>query len=134
METPDMKNPPFFIKAVLFRLEPTPALLTASQYLISKDLRLGIISRLDAKTIRRNLRDCGFVNEANMAVVISRPAFPLSFKDRRVNKMKYDDENRGPLSFRLPGRRNAEAHPFRFAACGGSANKRPVDWAGSPLF
>ncbi|MGD2036391.1 MAG: AIR synthase-related protein [Desulfobacterales bacterium] len=68
-----MKNPPFFIKAVLFRLEPTPALLTASQYLISKDLRLGIISCLDVNTIRRNLRDCGFVNEANMAVVISRP-------------------------------------------------------------
>jgi hydrogenase expression/formation protein HypE len=73
METRNMKNRPFHIKAVLFRLEPTPALLTASQYLISKDLRLGIISRSELKTIRQDLRDYGFVNEADMAVVISRP-------------------------------------------------------------
>jgi hydrogenase expression/formation protein HypE len=72
METPNMKNRPFHIKAVLFRLEPTPALLTASQYLISKDLRLGIISRSDVNTIRQDLRHCGFVNEADMAVIISR--------------------------------------------------------------
>jgi hydrogenase expression/formation protein HypE len=73
METPNMKNRPFHIKAVIFRLEPTPALRTASQYLISKDLRLGIISRSDVYTIRQDLRHCGFVNEADMTVVISRP-------------------------------------------------------------
>jgi hydrogenase maturation factor len=48
-------------------------LLTASQHLISKDLRLGIISRSDIKTIRQNLRNCGFVNEDHMEVIISRP-------------------------------------------------------------
>ena len=73
METRNMKNRPFYIKAVLFRLEPTPALLTASRYLISKNLRLGIIGRSDANTIRQDLRNCGFVNEAKMAVIISRP-------------------------------------------------------------
>ena len=73
METRNMKNRPFHIKAVLFRLEPTPDLLTASHYLISKDLRLGIVSRSDINTIRQELRDCGFVNEADMAVIISRP-------------------------------------------------------------
>ena len=68
-----MKTRPIHIKAVLFRLEPTSALLKASQYLISKDLRLGIISRSDIKTIRQNLRNCGFVNEDHMEVIISRP-------------------------------------------------------------
>lgn len=73
METRNMKTRPIHIKAVLFRLEPTSALLTASQYLISKDLRPGIISRSHIKTIRQNLRNCGFVNEAHMEVIISRP-------------------------------------------------------------
>jgi len=73
METRNMKTRPIHIKAVLFRLEPTSALLKASQYLISKDLRLGIISRSDIKTIRQNLRNCGFVNEDHMEVIISRP-------------------------------------------------------------
>ena len=73
METRNMKNRPIHIKAVLFRLEPTSALLTASQYLISKNLRLGIISRSDIKTIRQDLRNCGFINEDDMEIIISRP-------------------------------------------------------------
>ena len=73
METRNMKNRPIHIKAVLFRLEPTPALLTTSQHLISKDLRRGIISRLDINTVRQDLRHCGFVNEDEMDVIISRP-------------------------------------------------------------
>jgi hypothetical protein len=73
METRNMKTRPIHIKALLFRLEPTSALLTASQYLISKDLRLGIISRSDIKTIRQDLHNCGFVNEDDMDVIISRP-------------------------------------------------------------
>jgi len=73
METRNMKTRPIHIKAVLFRLEPTSALLTASQYLISKNLRLGIISRSDIKTIRQDLRNCGFINEDDMEIIISRP-------------------------------------------------------------
>jgi hydrogenase expression/formation protein HypE len=73
METRNMKNRPIHIKAVLFRLEPTSALFTTSQYLISKDLRMGIISRSDMNTVRQNLSNCGFVNEDDMAVIISRP-------------------------------------------------------------
>jgi hydrogenase expression/formation protein HypE len=73
METRNMKNRPIHIKALLFRLEPTSALLTACQNLISKDLRLGIISRSDIKTIRQDLHNCGFVNEDDMQVIISRP-------------------------------------------------------------
>jgi hydrogenase maturation factor len=48
-------------------------LLAASQYLISKDLRLGIISRSDIKTIRQDLRNCGFSSEDDIDVIISRP-------------------------------------------------------------
>jgi len=73
MEKRNMKNRPIHIKALLFRLEPTSALLTVSQHLISKDLRLGIISRSDIKTIRQDLRNCGFVNEDEIQVIISRP-------------------------------------------------------------
>jgi hydrogenase maturation factor len=73
METRNMKNRPIHIKAVLFRLEPTPAMLTTSQYLISKDLLRGIISRSDVNTVRQDLRHCGFVNEDQMDVIISRP-------------------------------------------------------------
>jgi hydrogenase maturation factor len=73
METRNMKSRPIHIKAVLFRLEPTSALLTTSQYLISKDLQLGIISRSDINTVRQDLSNCGFVNEDEMDVIISRP-------------------------------------------------------------
>jgi hydrogenase maturation factor len=73
METRNMKSRPIHIKAVLFRLEPTSALLTTSQYLISKDLRLGIISRSDINTVRQDLNNCGFVNQDEMDVIISRP-------------------------------------------------------------
>ena len=73
METRNMKKRPIHIKAVLFRLEPTSALLTTSQYLISKDLRRGIISRSDINTVRQDLSNCGFVNEDEMDVIISRP-------------------------------------------------------------
>ena len=98
METRNMKNRSFHIKAVLFRLEPTPALLTASQYLISKDLRLGIIGRSDLKTIRQDLRDCGFVNEADIAVIISRPEIMQHKADadlihRTAQKMNLAPEN-----------------------------------------
>ena len=73
METRNMKKRPIHIKAVLFRLEPTSALLAVSRYLVSKDLRLGIISRSDINTVRQNLSDRGFVNEDEMDVIISRP-------------------------------------------------------------
>ncbi len=72
METRTMKSRPIHIKAVLFRLEPTPALLETSQYLISKDLRLGIISRSDINTVRQDLRNFGFIPEDDMDVIISR--------------------------------------------------------------
>ena len=68
-----MKKRPMNIKAVIFRLEPTSALLAVSQYLISKDLRLGIISRSDIKTIRQDLGNCGFSGDDQMNVIISRP-------------------------------------------------------------
>ncbi len=68
-----MKKRPIHIKAVLFRLEPTSALLAVSQYLLSKDLRLGIISGSDINTVRQNLSNCGFVNEDEMDVIISQP-------------------------------------------------------------
>ena len=73
METPNMKKRPIHIKAVLFRLEPTSALLAVSQYLVSKDLRLGIISRSDINSVRQDLSNCGFVNEDEMNVILSRP-------------------------------------------------------------
>jgi len=73
MEKRNMKKRPIHIKAVLFRFEPTPALLAVSQYLISKDLRLGIISRSDVKTTRQDLRNCGFGSDEEMNVIISRP-------------------------------------------------------------
>ena len=73
METRNMKNRPFHIKAVLFRLEPTPDLLTASHYLISKDLQLGIVSYSDVNTTRQKLRDCGFVNKADMVTPDGMP-------------------------------------------------------------
>ena len=68
-----MNSRPVHIKAVLFRLEPTPALLTVSRHLVSKDLRLGIISRSEINTVRQDLSNCGFVNEDEMDVIISRP-------------------------------------------------------------
>ena len=73
METRNMKNRPIHIEAVLFRLEPTSALLTTSRHLISKNLRLGIISRSNIKTVRQGLRNCGFIIEDEMEVIISRP-------------------------------------------------------------
>ena len=73
METRNMKNRPIHIKAVLFRLEPTSALLTTSQHLISKNLQRGIISRSDINTVGKDLRHCGFVNEDDMDVIISQP-------------------------------------------------------------
>ena len=68
-----MKKRPIHIKAVLFRFEPTSALLAVSQDLVSKDLRLGIISRSDINTVRQDLSNCGFVNEDKMDVIISQP-------------------------------------------------------------
>jgi len=73
IETRNMTNRPIHIKAVLFRLEPTTALLKASQDLLSKDLRLGIIGRSDIKTIQQELRNCGLINEDDMEIIISRP-------------------------------------------------------------
>ncbi|MGD1969047.1 MAG: AIR synthase-related protein [Desulfobacterales bacterium] len=73
METRNMTNRPIHIKAVLFRLEPTTALLKTIQDLISKDLQIGIISRSDLKTVQQTLRNCGFVNESEVDVIISRP-------------------------------------------------------------
>lgn len=73
MEKRNMKTRPIHIKAVLFRLEPTSALLTTSQYLISKNLQRGIISRSDINTVGKDLHNCGFVNEDDMDVIISRP-------------------------------------------------------------
>ena len=84
METRNMKNRPIHIKALLFRLEPTSALLTACQYLISKNLRLGIISCSDKKTIRQDLRNCGFVSEDEMEVIISRPAIMQHKSDAKL--------------------------------------------------
>ena len=72
METRTMKTRPLHIKAALFRLEATPALLETSRYLISRGLRLGIISRSDASTIRQNLRNGGYVSEDDMDVFVSR--------------------------------------------------------------
>jgi hydrogenase maturation factor len=73
METPNMANQPIHIKAVLFRLEPTTALLKTSQDLISKYLRLGIISRSQDNIVRQELRKHGFGNGDDMDVIISRP-------------------------------------------------------------
>ncbi|MBT8331430.1 MAG: HAD hydrolase-like protein [Deltaproteobacteria bacterium] len=68
-----MTNRPFHIKAILFRLEPTTALLKISQDLVSKDLRLGIISRSDSKSVLLALRKSRFVNQDDMDVIISQP-------------------------------------------------------------
>jgi hydrogenase maturation factor len=73
METRNMTNRPIHIKAVLFRLEPTTALLKTGQDLLSKDLQIGIISRSDLKTVQQDLRNCRFVNENEVAVIFSRP-------------------------------------------------------------
>jgi hydrogenase maturation factor len=73
METRNMTSRPIHIKAVLFRLEPTTALLKTIQDLISKDLQIGIISRSDLKTVQQTLRNCRFVNESEVDVIISRP-------------------------------------------------------------
>lgn len=72
METPTMKIRPLHIQAALFRLEPTPALLEASRYLVSKGVRLGIISRCDADAIRQNLCKGGFIREDELDVIVSR--------------------------------------------------------------
>ena len=98
METRNMKNRPYHIKAVLFRIEPTSGLLTTSQYLISKDLRLGIISRSDINTVRKDLSNCGFVNEDEMDVIISRPDIMKQKADadlvhRAAQKMNVAAEN-----------------------------------------
>lgn len=68
-----MEFRPFHIKAALFRLETTPALLEASRYLISKGLQLGIISGAEEAIIRQNLRTGGFISEDDMDVIVSRP-------------------------------------------------------------
>jgi hydrogenase maturation factor/FMN phosphatase YigB (HAD superfamily) len=73
METRTMKFRPFHIKAALFRLETTPALLEASRYLMAKGLRLGIISGAEEAIIRENLRRGGWTGEDEMDVVVSRP-------------------------------------------------------------
>lgn len=73
METRNMTTRPIHIKAVLFRLELTTALLKTGQELISKDLRLGVVSRSDPDTVRQELRDYGLVNEDDMDVIISWP-------------------------------------------------------------
>ncbi len=68
-----MTNRPIHIKAVLFRLEPTTALLKISQDLISKDLRLGIISRSGSNSVQLALRKSRFVNQEDMDVIFSQP-------------------------------------------------------------
>ena len=68
-----MTNRSIHIKAVFFRLEPTPALLKTIQNLISKDLHLAIISHSNVNTVRQALRHSGLVNEDDMDVIISRP-------------------------------------------------------------
>ncbi|MDX1707499.1 MAG: AIR synthase related protein, partial [Desulfobacterales bacterium] len=68
-----MTPQPIHVKAVLFRLEPTTALLKAGQALIAKNLRLGIISRSGLNTVEQALRECPFFNEDDMEVIISRP-------------------------------------------------------------
>ena len=67
-----MKIRPLHIKAALFRLEATPDLLEASRYLISKGVRLGIISRSDAGAIRQSLHNSGFISEDEIDVIVSR--------------------------------------------------------------
>ena len=98
METPNMTDRPIHIKAVLFRLEPTTALLKTSQDLISKYLRLGIISRSEDNIVRQELRKHGFGNGDDMDVIISRPEImrPKSGADlihRAAQKMKVAVDN-----------------------------------------
>lgn len=71
METRTMKTQPLHIKAVLFHLEATPSLLETARYLISKGLRLGIISRLGEGAIRQSLRKGGIIKEDDMDVIVS---------------------------------------------------------------
>ena len=73
MEKRNMTGRPIHIKAIFFRLEPTMALLKIVKYLISKDLRLGMISRSDTDTVERELRNCGFISEDDLDVIISAP-------------------------------------------------------------
>ena len=68
-----MTNRPIHIKAALFRLEPTKTLLKSIQDLIAKDLQLGIISRSDLNTVQEELRNCRFINEDGLDVIISQP-------------------------------------------------------------
>ena len=73
MEKRNMTNRPIHIKAVLFRLEPTTAVLKTGQDMISKDLRLGIITRSDVDTVGQELRNCGFISKDDLDLIISAP-------------------------------------------------------------
>ena len=73
MEKRNMTSRPIHIKAVLFRLEPTTALLKISKDLIAKDLRLGMITRSDSDTVGQKLHNCGFISEDDVDVIISAP-------------------------------------------------------------
>ena len=73
MEKRNMTGRPIHIRAVLFRLEPTTALLKIGKDLISKDLRLGMNSRSDSDTVGQELRNCEFIREDDLDVIISAP-------------------------------------------------------------
>jgi len=72
METRTMKIRPFHIKAVFFRLEPTPDLLEISRQLTLKGLPQGFISQADPRSARQALRNGGWVADDDMPVIISR--------------------------------------------------------------